>query len=162
MDGKQFWTGRHCRTAEFFGGRRDRSFKLRCVDEWKEKAHAGCRRKNLWGGGLHQQCGKYPDQCDECHDRCGEPSGHGDGDHRKCPWCWRKGCLWQRWLEPDGRHWCCGRKTGRRLYVVTWHIRPRHHEPGHDGCGGFSAGRSFRGRSYHHRADFRRGRPCCI
>ena len=143
MDGKQLWTGRHCRTVEFFGRRRDRRFELRCVDERKEEADAGCCWENLRGDWLHQQRGEHSDQCSERHDRSGEPGGHGDGNYRKCPWRWCKGCLWQRWLEPDGWHWCCGWKAGRWLYVTAWNLRPGDYKPWNHGCGGLPAGRPF-------------------
>ena len=54
MDGKRLWTGRHCRTAEFFGGRCNRCPELRCVDERKEETYAGRSWENLRCGGLHQ------------------------------------------------------------------------------------------------------------
>ena len=66
-----------------------------------------------------------------------------DSNYRKCPWCWRKGCLWQRRPEPDGRHWSCGWKAGRRIYVAAWNLRPGDYEPWNHGGGGLSAGRPF-------------------
>ena len=143
MDGEQFRARRYCRAAEFFGRRRDRCFELGCVDEREEKADAGRCWENLRSGWLHQQCGEHSDQCGERHDRSGEPGGHGDGNYRKCPWCWRKGCLWQRRPEPDRRHWCCGWKAGRRIYVAAWNLRPGDYEPWNHGGGGLSAGRPF-------------------
>ena len=143
MDGEQFRARRYRRAAEFFGRRRDRCFELGCVDEREEKADAGRCWENLRSGWLHQQCGEHSNQCNECHDRSSEPGGHSDGDHWKRPWCWRKGCLWQRRPEPDGRHWSCGWKAGRRIYVAAWNLRPGNYEPWNHGGGGISAGRPF-------------------
>ena len=109
----------------------------------KKKADAGRCWENLRSGWLHQQCGEHSNQCNECHDRSSEPGGHSDGDHWKRPWCWRKGCLWQRRPEPDGRHWSCGWKAGRRIYVAAWNLRPGNYEPWNHGGGGISAGRPF-------------------